>query len=164
MSEPTTYALPPEPDGPVWDRNGDKWERTGEMLSMHGREWAKWRHVASGNLGMWPAPLMRGPVTNTEPEPVWPTAALLWWGGKAWVQATAETYFRDSSFWGKHHLNSETASLREEARRFAREAVPVTPVPTEAWETWKHATRDLDYTPDCELIDAVDSLAQEVAR
>ena len=28
----TTYALPAEPDGPVWDRNGDKWERTGEML------------------------------------------------------------------------------------------------------------------------------------
>ena len=67
MSEPTTYALPPEPEGPVWDRNGDKWERTGEMLSMHGREWAKWRHVASGNLGMWPAPLMRGPVTSAPP-------------------------------------------------------------------------------------------------
>ena len=40
----------------------------------------------------------------------------------------------------------------------------MTLVPTEAWETWKHATRDLDYTPDSELIDAVDSLAQEVAR
>ena len=54
--------------------------------------------------------------------------------------------------------------IRDEAIRFAREAVPVTLVPTEAWETWKSATRDLDYTPDCELIDAVDSLAQEVAR
>ena len=63
----TTYALPPEPDGPVWDRNGDKWERTGEMLSVHGREWAEWRHVASGNVGTWPAPLMRGPVTSTPP-------------------------------------------------------------------------------------------------
>ena len=22
----TTYALPDEPEGPVWDRHGDKWE------------------------------------------------------------------------------------------------------------------------------------------
>ena len=67
MSEPTIYALPDEPEGPVWDRNGDKWERTGEMLRAHGREWAEWQHVASGNLGTWPAPLMRGPVTSAPP-------------------------------------------------------------------------------------------------
>ena len=67
MSEPTIYALPDEPEGPVWDRNGDKWERTGEMLHVHGREWAEWRHVASGDLGTWPAPLMRGPVTSIPP-------------------------------------------------------------------------------------------------
>ena len=67
MSEPTTYALPDEPEGPVWDRHGDKWERTGEMLHVHGREWAEWRHVASGDLGTWPAPLMRGPVTSIPP-------------------------------------------------------------------------------------------------
>ena len=67
MSEPTTYALPDEPEGPVWDRNGDKWERTGEMLHVHGREWAEWRHVASGDVGTWPAPLMRGPVTSAPP-------------------------------------------------------------------------------------------------
>ena len=104
------------------------------------------------------------PAPEPEPEPVWPTAPLVWWDGKVWVRAATETYFGDSSFWGKHHLNSETASIREAARRFAREAIPVTPVPTEAWETWKYATRYLDYTPDSELIDAVDSLAQEVAR
>ena len=67
MSEPTIYALPDEPEGPVWDRNGDKWERTGEMLRAHGREWAEWRRVASEDLGTWPAPLMRGPVTSTPP-------------------------------------------------------------------------------------------------
>ena len=67
MSEPTTWELPAEPEGPVWDRNGDKWERTGEMLHVHGREWAEWRHVASGDVGTWPAPLMRGPVTSTPP-------------------------------------------------------------------------------------------------
>ena len=162
----TTYALPDEPEGPVWDRHGEKWVRTGVMVYVHGREWAQWRHVASGSLGTWPAPLMRGPVTNTEPEPepVWPTAPLVWHDGKVWVQAESETYFEDSNFWGKYHLNSETTAARDGARRFAREAISVTPVPTEAWETWKHATRDLDYTSDCELIDAVDSLAQEVAR
>ena len=71
MSEPTIYALPDEPEGPVWDRNGDKWERTGDVVYVQGREWAEWRHVASGNVGTWPAPLMRGPVTSMPPwEPV----------------------------------------------------------------------------------------------
>ena len=100
---------------------------------------------------------------NTEPEPVWPTAPLVWHDGKVWVQAALE-YFGDSNFWGKYHLNSETTAAREGARRFSREAIPVTPVPSAEWEAWKSATRDLDYTPDCELIDAVDSLAREVAR
>ena len=103
-------------------------------------------------------------LNEPDPEPVWPDVPLVWWDGKAWVQAASETYFGDSSFWGKRHLNSETASVREAARRFAREAVPVTLVPTEAWETWKRATSDLDYMPDWELVDAVDSLAQGVAR
>ena len=67
MSEPTIYALPPEPEGPVWDRNGDKWDRTGDVVYAHRREWAEWQHVASGNLGTWPAPLMRGPLTSTPP-------------------------------------------------------------------------------------------------
>ena len=67
MSEPTTYALPAEPDGPVWDRNGDKWERTGDVVFVHGRKWAEWQHVVTGRTGMWAAPLMRGPVTSTPP-------------------------------------------------------------------------------------------------
>ena len=25
MSEPTTYALPAEPEGPVWDKDGRRW-------------------------------------------------------------------------------------------------------------------------------------------
>lgn len=165
MIKTTTYALPAEPEGPVWDKTGDKWERTGDVVYAHGREWAEWQHVESGRTGMWAAPLMRGPVTNTEPEPVWPTAPLVWHDGKVWVQAASETYFGDSSFWGKHHLNSETASIREGARRFAREAVPVTPIPTEAWEAWRSSCDPLDMAQeDRALMDAVDSLAQEVAR
>ena len=104
------------------------------------------------------------PEPAPEPEPVWPTAPLVWHDGKVLVQAASETYFGYSNFWGKYHLNSETTAAREGARRFARESVPVTPVPSAEWEAWKSATRDLDYTPDCELIDAVDSLAREVAR
>ena len=67
MSEPTTYALPDEPEGPVWDQHGDKWERTGDVVYAHGREWAEWQHIESGRTGMWAAPLMRGPVTSTPP-------------------------------------------------------------------------------------------------
>ena len=67
MSEPTIYALPPEPEGPVWDRDGDRWERTGDVAYVYGNEWAEWRHVASGRLGTWGALLLRGPVTSTPP-------------------------------------------------------------------------------------------------
>ena len=28
MSEPTTYALPAEPEGPVWDKDGRRWTPT----------------------------------------------------------------------------------------------------------------------------------------
>ena len=101
---------------------------------------------------------------DPEPEPVWPTAPIVWHDGKAWERDEAGDYDSINDMWGKRHMNSETADIRDGARRFAREAISVTPVPTEAWETWKRATRDLDYTPDSELIDAVDSLAQEVAR
>ena len=67
MNEPTTYALPDEHEGPVWDQHGDKWERTGDVVYVHGREWAEWQHVATGRTGTWAAPLMRGPVTSTPP-------------------------------------------------------------------------------------------------
>ena len=67
MTKPTTYALPPEPEGPVWDQHGDKWDRTGDVVYAHGREWAEWQHVVTGRTGMWAAPLMRGPVTSTPP-------------------------------------------------------------------------------------------------
>ena len=152
----TTYALPPEPDGPVWDEDGNKWERDGDY----------WKSGAVRGLarGWYDLLYIRGTLTNTEPEPVWPTAPYVWHDGMVWVRAATGTYFGGISFWDKHHLNSELATVHEEAHRFARKAAPVTPVPTEAWETWKRATRDLDYVPDSELIDAVDSLAQEVAR
>ena len=104
------------------------------------------------------------PDPEPAPEPVWPTAPHVWWEGEVWVRGDDGEYQTAGDYWAKSHLDSTVQPVRAGARRFVREAIPVTIVPTEAWETWKHATRDLDYTPDCELIDAVDSLAQEVAR
>ena len=104
---------------------------------------------------------------DTEPEPVWPTAPYVWWGGKVWAQSTSETYFGGGNFWGKYHLNSEITAAREGARRFAREAVPVMPVPTEAWEKWKSWVPSEAVEAcagDRELINAVDSLAQDEAH
>ena len=98
------------------------------------------------------------------PEPAWPTAPLVWHAGGVRVRVRGGDYDSPSDYWSAEHLNSTTDSIRDGALSFAREAVPVVMVPAAEWETWKHATRDLDYTPDCELIDAVDSLAQEVAR
>ena len=104
-------------------------------------------------------------VPDPEPAaPVWPTAPLVRHGGEVWVRGDDGEYQTAGDYWAKSHLDSTVQPVRAGARRFAREAVPVTLVPTEAWETWKRATRDLDYTPDCELIDAVDSLAREVGE
>ena len=104
------------------------------------------------------------PEPEPEPEPAWPTAPHVWWEGEVWVRGDDGEYQTAGDHWEKSHLDSTVQPVRDGARRFVREAVPVVVVPAAEWETWKHATRDLDYTPDCELIDAVDSLAQEVAR
>ena len=101
---------------------------------------------------------------DPEPTPAWPTAPHVWWDGGVWAHYVDGEYRIFGDYWHESHLDNPISFIRDEARRFVREAIPVTLVPTEAWETWKRATRDLDYTPDCELIDAVDSLAQEVAR
>ena len=135
MTKTTTiYALPPEPDGPVWDRDGGRWD----ISPVHGM-WC-----GPGGFRLAWIVLLRdlGPLTNTEPEPVWPTAPLVWHDGKVWVQAASETYFGDSNFWGKYHLNSETTAAREGARRFAREAIPVTIVPTGEWERLRDCVED----------------------
>ena len=159
MTKTTTiYALPPEPDGPVWDRDGGRWD----ISPVHGM-WC-----GPGGFRLAWIVLLRdlGPLTNTEPEPVWPTAPLVWHDGKVWVQAASETYFGDSNFWGKYHLNSETTAAREGARRFSREAIPVTIVPTGEWERLRDCVEDEEPAWDAAeaLVDATDALAQEVAR
>ena len=107
---------------------------------------------------------------DSEPEPEpdpWPTAPLVWHDGKVWVRGDDGEYQTAGDYWAKSHLDSETAAVRDDTRRFAREAVPVVPVPAAEWEAWK------SWVPseavgvcagDRELVNAVDSLAQEVAR
>ena len=59
MSEPTIYALPDEPEGPVWDSNGDRWD-TGPS------QWL--RYGPHGTTSTWGDLLShRGPVTSTPP-------------------------------------------------------------------------------------------------
>ena len=93
------------------------------------------------------------------PEPAWPTAPHVWHDGKVWARYGERGYQCVDDYWHKGHLSSPSSDIQDRARRFAREAVPVVAVPAAEWEAWKSATRDLDFTPDCELIDAVDSLA-----
>ena len=153
-----TYVLPAEPEGPVWDSHGKRWTPT----DVDG--W--WLRDVTGVQCTW-ARLLEGygPLTDA-PETAWPTAPYVWHDGKAWVQAATETYFGDSNFWGKYHLNSETTAAREGARRFSREAIPVTIVPTGEWERLRDCVEDEEpaWGAAEALVDATDALAQEVAR
>ena len=98
-------------------------------------------------------------LNEPDPEPVWPTAPYVWHDGKVWAQDTPETYFGGSNFWGKYQLNRETTAAREGARRFAREAVPVTPVPTAEWEALRKAAGRREWNrTEAELIHATDAL------
>ena len=60
MSEPTIYALPAEPAGPVWDRDGERWERDTDLK--------EWDLVAGYISRTWPILLAKyGPLTSTPP-------------------------------------------------------------------------------------------------
>ena len=55
-----TYAIPPEPDGPVWDKDGEMWERDTYL--------GAWDLVAGYLSRTWPMLLSDyGPVTSTPP-------------------------------------------------------------------------------------------------
>ena len=60
MTKPTTYALPPEPEGPVWDGEGKRWTPT----DVDG--W--WLCNVNGIQSTW-ARLLEGcgPLTSTPP-------------------------------------------------------------------------------------------------
>ena len=59
-SEPTTYALPDEPEGPVWDKYGERWTPT----DIDG--W--WQRDVTGVRCSWARVLEGyGPLTSTPP-------------------------------------------------------------------------------------------------
>ena len=65
MSEP--IILPPEPDGPVWDRFGNRWDRGAIDLwdqegSVSGDDTFEWE---------WWELFSRAPLFTTKPEPPW---------------------------------------------------------------------------------------------
>ena len=102
-------------------------------------------------------------VPDPEPEPVWPTAPHVWQDGHVWERVGVCDYDCSSDYWSAEHLNSTTDSIRDGARRFAREAVPVTPVPSAEWERLRDCEEPAWLAAEA-LIDAVDSLAREVGE
>ena len=144
----TTYALPPEPDGPVWDEDGNKWERDGDY----------WRSGAYYGGREWSALLRdHGPLTNTEPIPDWPTAPFLWHDGEVWTRLWDGRYGSPRMSWDERALQSAFEPARDAAARFAREAVPVTLVPAEAWEAWRRSTNHREcHRTEAELMNATD--------
>lgn len=136
MSETTTtYAIPPGPDGPVWDQNGVRWD----INPVHGL-WC-----GPGGLRRTWIDLLRdhGPLTNTEPAPEWPTAPHVWWDGGVWMLDSEGTYQGFDDYWEERHMrNSLSSDIQDNARRFAREAVPVVAVPAAEWETLRRCVED----------------------
>ncbi len=96
------------------------------------------------------------------PEHVWPTAPHVWFECEVWTRDGLGDYGVRGGSHDRSHLSCTHVRLRDEAVRFAREAIPVTLVPTEAWEEWERLS--LTDHHDTALVDAVDHLAQEVAR
>ena len=110
-------------------------------------------------------------LNEPDPEPavpVWPTAPYVWHAGEVWERVDGGDYDCPSDYWIPELLNSTTDSVRDGALSFASEAVPVTLVPTEAWGAWKSWVPSEAAAAICagdrKLLDAVDSLAQEVDR
>lgn len=107
------------------------------------------------------------PGGDTEPAaPVWPSAPYVWWEGDV-LRRGGDFYASAAWKLGSDGLTGEGV-YGDNVRSFAREAVPVTLVPTEAWEFWKQACASELYAPsrgiDGGLIAAVDRLTQEVNR
>lgn len=138
------------------------------MNENHSQQLARVTNLLEGILDkltlISPTPVLAADVDTPDEDdvPAWPTAPYVWWDGRVWARGQHGMYT-----WSDE-LTTETLEppCRMEPR-FAREAVPVTLVPTEAWETWKRwasPENDPELSGDRALADAVESLAREVAR
>ena len=70
---------------------------------------------------------------DPEPTPAWPTAPHVWWDGGVWALYDDGEYRISGDYWHESHLDNPISFIRDEARRFAREAVPVAIVPAAEW-------------------------------
>ena len=105
-------------------------------------------------------------LNEPDPElaaPAWPTAPYVWWDGYLWEVTGDGRYVSVAASLHSPVLTNRDSKTREKATRFAREAVPVTPVPTEEWERLRDCEEPAWLAAEA-LVDAADSLAQGVAR
>ena len=80
-----------------------------------------------------------------DPEPAtpeWPTAPYVWWDGKTWTLCDARVYKTPGGYWHEGNLASPSPEVRDRARRFAREAVPVAIVPAADWVILRRCVED----------------------
>ena len=94
---------------------------------------------------------------DTPADPVLPTAPYVWHDGEIWTRDEDGDYISATDRWADRHLQSSVPHLREAAHTFAREAVPVTLVPTREWEEWRRSTahRECQRT-EADLMNATD--------
>lgn len=114
------------------------------------------------------------PGGDTEPAdlepatPVWPTAPYMWHDGEVWTRQEDGYYCSVTDVWTNAHMAMvDSPVFRNGSRRFVREAEPVRLITEKAWRAWEAAkAQRLDELEEADamLMDAVDSLAQEVAR
>ena len=116
---------------------------------------------AANNMRAIPLPGDDTESAGAEPAvPAWPTAPHVWWDGHVWVRVEGGDYDGPSDYWSAEHLNSTTDSIRNGALSFAREAVPVIPVPVAAWEAWRRSTAHREcHRTEIELMNATDTMA-----
>ena len=80
----TIYQLPPEPAGPVWDKNGDKWVRVKENLWYGGFHvywvWDDVVHYYGPLTTPPPTPPIKVGDTGLTAEQVWdlPEGTVIW--------------------------------------------------------------------------------------
>ena len=105
-------------------------------------------------------------LNEPDPEPavpVWPTADLLWHAGKVWERCGEWGYKGVGAYWRKDHLSGSPSDIRDGARRFAREAVPVAIVPAADWVILRRCVEDEGAVWDAAeaLVDATEALNGE---
>ena len=77
------------------------------------------------------------PEPGPQPAPAWPTAPHVWWDGGVWALYDDGEYRISGDYWHESHLDNPISFIRDEACRFAREAVPVTLVPSAELEAFR---------------------------